>query len=659
MSIQDVMCRCCRLAGHFSIVSLLCLSSLSIACAATYYVSPKGTDTLSTVSSAPGSLGFAIANASAGSTVILENGIYDGAPSGFAVTVSHVTFRAQSWHGAVIENSTGSNLWSPAKNSDVGDTCEGIVFGPCVKPINSGWSGGGGDDWVFRDCEFTRNDGMGFGSHSLVEHCLFTDQWWNSFDVNNSTGFIMRNCIVRRGNRGNGDADSIGDKEDFAPNLTFDGLIAYDNNGPALWFDTNNTNWVVKNCTFFANHGGNNWYNLGVDGGVSTTQFFNTSSVPWGSAQDQAGVAVGAQLMCVAGTPANIGAKTKVVHIDVTSDNKKPATYKFTFTVSPALPVPPAAGDDFGIQAGGASPGYGLMSEANPNGSFIDNVTYNNTDAGFFDADSGDGYGVSRPGIVVTGNQFYYDGIAFRSATDGGPYRKLAAATVEENEFKIGASTMQNAFHWHDINPILGFPKAYYHIEFDRNTYDPGADSKTAWGVWYIGKGDKANTKYYSAYSLADLQNSATFDQDQHSSVGKIPFRGRIVHSYVWPAADDTNWAHIYFPNNRYAPSGTIHQVNDDETPYIETAIERAKPGKKVTLTVFGHTKIQGSGPYTCEVYDYSGRWILLDLPSKSAANSLDSKVPGYAVLNSSHITVTFTSTDPYSLRATYDEGSR
>src|SRR5579863_7446722 len=170
---------------------------------------------------------------------------------------------------------------------------------------------------------------------------------------------------------------------------------------------------------------------------------------------------------------------------------------------------------------------------------------------------------------------------------------------------------MQNAFHWHDINPILGFPKAYYHIEFDHNLYDPGAGRKTAWADWYVGTGKQA-TRYYNAYSLSDLQNSRTFDQDYHSSVGKVAFRGRPVRSYVWPAASDMNWSHVYFPNNKYSPSSSIHQVNDDETPYIQDAVAHAKAGKTVTLTVFGHTPILGNGPYTCEVYDYSGRWILL-----------------------------------------------
>ena len=102
------------------------------------------------------------------------------------------------------------------------------------------------------------------------------------------------------------------------------------------------------------------------------------------------------------------------------------------------------------MQPNGLSGGYGLMSEANPNGTFTDNVTYNNTDGGLFDADSGDGYGVAKGGLVITGNQFDYDGLAFRSITGGAkdPTRKLGPAVVTHNKFKMGAMTARNAIHW-------------------------------------------------------------------------------------------------------------------------------------------------------------------------------------------------------------------
>lgn len=625
------------LPGMALIVCLLAPPAM----AATFYVGPHGSDSLSTNAGSPGSLAFAVANAPAGSTVILENGIYDSAPSGLTIAVSHVAFRAQGWHKAAVINSAGANILGPASKDVVDDTCQGIVFGPCAKPAFDGWSGGGGDGWVFRDCVFTQNDGMGFGNNSLIEHCVFTDAWFNSFDVNEASGFTMRNCIARRGNRANGDSDSIGNKEDLSDNLTFDGLIDYDNEGAGLWFDTNNKNWIVKNSTFFANHGGANWYTLGVAGGQSTSQFT-------GNGQDGAGVSKGAKIMAEGGTPANLGFQTTITA--VTGYNP------MTITVSPALPSAPATGDTFIVMQGngGMSDGVGLMSEANPNGTFIDNVTYNNTDSGFFDADSGDGVGVANPGLTITGNQFFYDGITFRSI-DGGkgdPTRKLGPAIVQRNMFHVGARTGQYAFHPGGSNWLQGFPAPYFHLDFDHNTYATDPGYKGAWATWYIWAGGPSAN--YSASSLADLQNPAKFDQDHHSAVESVPFRGKPVASYIWPAGNDTDWHDIYYPSNRYSPTASVHQVDDDERPYIQQAVAGRKPGDTVRVTVFGHTHFEGSGPYTCEVYDYSGCWAKLTIKSKADRDSLDAKVPGYAVLDPSVLRVTLTSAGPYGITAIY-----
>jgi hypothetical protein len=627
--------------------------------APTYYVAPGGADTLSASAQSPGSLAWAVSNAPSGSTVLLEDGTYDNGKSGYTVGVSGVSLKALHWHRARIVNPLGAMLWGGDWATNTHDTFEGMVFGPCVRPVTGGWSGGGGAYSKFVDCEFVQNDGVGFGANSLVLHCLFTDGWSNSFDVA-STNFTMRNTIVRRGNRMNGDDDSIGNKEGRAHNLLFDGLIDYDNMGPALWFDgggdSGNNNWVVRNCTFFANHGGNNWYNLGVDGGTSTTSFYNDSPVPWGSAQDQAGVPIGTHIVAVTGTPANIDHSTVVTGITITKNEGDPTTYKFTFTVSPALPAPPGSGDDFAALQGSPSPGYGLMTEANPNGEFINNVTYNNTDGGLFDADSGDGWGADHRGLTITGNQFDYDGIAFRlmQGGKGDDTRHPGPAIIEDNKFKLGDMSGKNAFHWHDLNPIAGFPGPHYHDNFDHNTYDPDPGYHGAWAVWFVGPGKPGKDKGYIAYSLRDLQNRKTFDQDQHSRVSDVLFRGKTVPTYIWPLPTDSKWSDVYCPNNVYGQSNSIHEVDDDETPYIENAITGKQVGSRVKLKVFGHTAFTGSGPYTCDVYDYSGRFMTITMKSAAAERALDTAVPGYAVLNPSVIAVTITSTEQYNLTANY-----
>ena len=131
-------------------------------------------------------------------------------------------------------------------------------------------------------------------------------------------------------------------------------------------------------------------------------------------------------------------------------------------------------------------------------------------------------------------------------------------------------------------------------------------------------------------------------------------FRGPTVPSYVWPPADDTEWSDVYFPNNAYGASNSIHQVNDDETPYLQKAVAGHSAGQSVTLTVFGHTPFLGRGPYSCEVYDYSGCWVTITLPDAAAKARLEAAVPPYAVLRASRIRVRLTAPGPYGITAAY-----
>ncbi len=610
--------------------------------AATYYVSPRSSlDKLSLSQAKPGTFQCAIANAPDGSKVNLEDGNYNGAPTGYVVETSGVAYEAQHLRAARITNSKSANLlW--ADKGAINDICRGIVFGPCVTPKGDDWSGGGGDGWKFFDCEFVKNDGMGFGSNSLVEHCLFTDQWMNSFDVNNCHGFVMRNCIARRGNRANADNDATGDKVDIAFDTIFDGLIAYDNVGSALWFDTNNKNWKVVNCTFFANHGSKDWFNFHVTAAVSASQLA-------GIGQDGEGLSVGERVMDVSGTAANIGYKGTVSAVSGYNPQ--------TLTLSPPLPAAAQPGDDFAVQHSDSGHSMAVMSEANPNGFFLNNVTYNNTGAGFFDADSGNGHGVAAPGVTITGNRFFYDGIAFRSITGGSgdPTRELGPATVEHNTFKIGALTGRNAFHPGSGNYLQGYPGPHYAIDFDYNTYSADRGYTGSWADWYYFAGGPRTD--FHAYSLQDLQSAATFDQDKHSRPADLPFRGRLVQAYDWPDKADASWSDVYHPNNNYAPQASIHQVNEDETPYIENVLLHGHPGQRATVTVFGHTPFMGSAPFTCEVYDYSGRWLTLKMASKSARDALERLVPPYAVLNGSRIAVTLVSVDQYEPEARFGGG--
>lgn len=625
--------RCCSL--------LLALSALSFALvpaasAATYFVGPKGADILSTSEASPGSLGYAVTNAPSGSTVILENGAYDGSPNGFSVANSNVTFQAQSWHGAIVRNSTGSNLWGPAGASVTNDICQGIVFGPST---GLGWSGGGGPNWKFLDCEFVQNGGVGAGDNSLFERCLFTDASSNSFDFG-GTGVTIKDCIARRGNRASADDDGVGNKEDFSTNLTVDDFIAYDNNGAAMWFDTSNDGWVVKNSTFFGNHGGNNWYYGDIVGGTSTTQFTVNG-------QDGQGISVGQPIMCLSGTPANVNHVSVITAVSGYNPQ--------TITISPALPAAPVAGDRIIIQQDSPSAGDGFITEANDDGTFINNVAYSNTDFGFYDhASGGTRYGGSG-GITVTNNLFAYNGEGFDYWPDG---RDDGPAVVKYNQFKFRPGSTK-AFG--SGGGALGSYATPLQVAFDYNVYDPdGAGGK--WAQWYAGSpaAVAGGLTEGTAPSGQDyLQDPATWNQDQHSIEANIPFRGTPPAIYIWPAGSDKKWSDVFYPNNKFGMANSIHQIDDTDGAIdntIDSALMGRHAGDIVFLPVSAHTPISGT---TCEVYDLNGRWVTLTVKVADQGAFL-AAVPPYVTCvpgnrtTTYKIRVTLTSVQPYDVAATY-----
>jgi hypothetical protein len=542
--------------------------------AATYYVSPVGSGQLSSNAKLPSSLGYAVAHAPTGSIVVLSDGVYDASPDGFTIENSGVTYVAEHWHGATLINSTGFKLWNPG-TAVYNCTVQGLVFGPSRVPknddeMNHCWTGGGDQGWRFLDCEFTHLSGVGFGQDGLVEHCLFTDAYYNGFDVNGCSGFTMRNSIVRRSNRANYWPDNtVGNKCDFTSHITFDGLVSYDNVGEGLWFDTHNQDYVVKNCTFFGNHAGYTWNNTLAD---------------------------------------------------ARRDNEHDGA-------------------------------CGFVTEANKdgNGAILDNVFYSNEWAGIFYHDSGGGDGVA---VTIKGNKFYDSPIVLNAqgSGDGNEYRKYGNAHITDNVF-VFSDRQPNA--WWTRNGDFELPPIKQGVIFDNNTYCPAPGNRAAWATY--GAVDSGRAPIV-VHSLAELQAPPLLLEPNGSVSAPPPLRGPLVPVYFWPSASFSP-QQCQFPNNDYSTTESIHQVNDDETPYIERAVAGKKPGKKVTLIVFGHTAFTGTGPYECDVYDYSGRYVTLELADDAAKAALDAHVPGWAVLKDYKITVRLLSGGEYGLTAAYPAG--
>jgi len=563
-----------RLCIPFLFVALSFIG-IRVVNAATYYVGPMSTlQQLSSIASSPGTLACAVANAQQGSVVVLEDGVYDASPDGFYIQQSNVTYMAQHWHGASIINSTMFRLWSPGKGV-VDCTCQGIVFGPCRLPKNDAemahcTTGGGGQGWKFFDCEYTHCDGLDFVGDGLVEHCLFSDAAYNGFDVNGCVGFTMRNSIVRRSNRANYWPDNtIGNKCDFTVDITFDGLVSYDNVGEGLWFDTHNLNYVVKNCTFFGNHAGYTWNSTMAD-----------------------------------------------AHCDNEHDGA-----------------------------------CGFVTEANGdgNGYILNNTFYSNEWAGIFYHDTGGADGVS---VTIKGNKLYDSPIVLNAqgAGDGNAFRHYGNGKITDNLFVFGGDQSEA---WWTHNGNFERPPSKQGMVFDSNTYCPETGVTTPWATYGA---DATGDPAIQAHGLADLQVSPLLIEANGKTSAAPPLRGPLVPVYFYPPASFTA-QQCEFPNSVYSTTDSIHQVNDDETPYIERAVAGKKAGQKVTLTVFGHTAFTGTGPFTCDVYDYSGRYLTLNLPDVSAENALDAAVPGYAVLKPYTITVKLSTAGEYGLTAAFPAG--
>ncbi len=258
------------------IASLLWFTVVLPAPATTYYVAQNGGGAGTPAS--PYATVQAAANvAKAGDTVIIENGTYneDVTVQNSGAQGNPIIFQAQSNQGAILYSMKPAN-----GNVQYWVTVQGVDFKvPTTNPtlhwmyITTGWD--------FENCTFegkvqmamigTNTANMGY---ITVNHCVFQDCYAGSFGGYgggngniNSTDLLhdvkITNSIVRRSNLSNTTDtywDGGVDKFMYTKNLLISGLIAYDNNGTAIWLDTNNQNFQILGCTCFGNHSG--WYYL-------------------------------------------------------------------------------------------------------------------------------------------------------------------------------------------------------------------------------------------------------------------------------------------------------------------------------------------------------------------------------------------------------------
>jgi Right handed beta helix region len=105
-----------------------------------------------------------------------------------------------------------------------------------------------------------------------------------------SSYILEQNCTTRYNNTAGDDpdVDAGAGKWVRSDHITLDGVISYNNAGPGLWFDYNDTNITVENCQSYNNTGvAHSWSGNGIRIEVSDGPFLIQNNQFWGNTGSQ------------------------------------------------------------------------------------------------------------------------------------------------------------------------------------------------------------------------------------------------------------------------------------------------------------------------------------------------------------------------------------
>jgi hypothetical protein len=722
--------------------------------------------------------------AQAGDVVLIKPGVYaEVVMVRHSGTAEHpITFQATQWHGVTIQapDDHTYRIFGPERQPDGSVpsyvTVRGIVFGhTAFRP----WSGanntppalGIGHGWHVEDCVLRDNNGVAFGNgrssngHSndcnefVFLRTIFDGGYLGGAGGGGGseqhllTDVRVIDCIFRRNNPGNLDPFGYNGANKFlwTKNLLFDGVISYDNNGSGSWLDTANSDYTIRDCTFFGNHGGYAVDLSGkpIGGDESRVAGFATeankgygllehnafySNLGEGLADWDSGskgcVTIrdnwfvdnhvrGLTLRGMAEMYSNYGNTDRksgsnlieIANVGTHGEYGSWADAHQMVNWSGGTPTPETAHDrgyiwqkavsgnqgwrftvpadtttrTFTVYAGGVS-AVGTLTAHLSDGSAPDytttqtyeqrrimiklftmvyraaapgqtlTVTY--TKSGQADGrkdgpvdlnavwlaaggDAGNGLTgtVSVPAAsydlsaVGTLDWVHWGRIGYSGD------RLLGAAKITNNVFK------GNGMPWGTQNEehVLATPAAMG-IVIDGNTYDISPANKGPWASWKPTDAPKA----IRATGLSALR--ATLGVEAHGVVQHVDFRGPLIDVHPYPTATD-DAAHPDPSKLQEVPSQAA------ERNPIDTAIatQHGAVGQVVTLPVYGHTRLTGTGRHVaCQVYDLQCRYVRLQLPSVSAQLRLQQRVTWYAIIEPTYIRVRLTKVEPYDVEGVY-----
>lgn len=271
------------------------LSVLATTGAKTWYVSTAGKDTNSGLTKA---LAFATVQHAAnltnpGDTVLIEPGTYHQATviSKSGVAGSPITFKSDG--GGVIFDGTGvtsygdnyganrGQMFTPSGRFNGQDGPYYIILQNFTIDHAANVQQASGNAAVTTASNWTLNEitvqnsafaGMGLlGNNVLVENSIAQYNGEEGWAASGTQNLTIKNSTTRFNNP-NGSYNSPsyeagGGKFAGTAHTTIDTVKAYGNvGGPGIWFDWNNTDIVVRNCTVYNNAGvvGSSWLGVGI-----------------------------------------------------------------------------------------------------------------------------------------------------------------------------------------------------------------------------------------------------------------------------------------------------------------------------------------------------------------------------------------------------------
>jgi hypothetical protein len=266
-----------------------------IAPAATYHVATSGNDGNSGTADKPfKTIKKGVTSAHAGDIVLVHPGTYPVTTGRICPNSGTkdepVVIQSVKRHGAVITTKESRFFWADNRRDIGWITIRGFRFsninngaGWCITPGRKGWR--------IEDCVFEKaRKGVQFmyGSingkkelaisnemfargefyadryqYFVMYRCIFQEMGelgWDGHLLHGS--MLIKDCIVRRGNRGKYGTTGTGGafKILTSDSVRIENLVSYDHVGSGVWFDWDNTNFLVTGCTVFGNHGLTEWW---------------------------------------------------------------------------------------------------------------------------------------------------------------------------------------------------------------------------------------------------------------------------------------------------------------------------------------------------------------------------------------------------------------